>query len=89
MRFIVTFGDGDESGSWSETLAIECESRERLEQYITVSVEQQIRDGGYAVTMFGESYELSAFYSYRDKRVMLPDIQELDTWFKENVQVIK
>jgi hypothetical protein len=89
MRFIITFGDGDESGSWSETLAIQCESRERLEQYITVSVEQQILDGGYAVAMFGDSYALSAFYDYKRKIVIMPNIEELDAWFNENVQVIK
>jgi hypothetical protein len=89
MRFIVTFGDGDESGSWSETLAIECESRERLEQYVTVSVQQQVRNGDYVVTMFGDSYLLSAFYDYKRKTVVMPHIEELDVWFNENVQVIK
>lgn len=88
-RFIICLGDGDETGSWNETLPIECESRERLEQYIRHTIESALADGQYIIEIFGGQYSRSTFYNYATRDVMMPDIYTLEQWFENNAEVIK
>lgn len=89
MRFIVLLGDGDETGSWDETLPVECESRERLEQFIRHTVELALANREHMIEIFGAQYSRSAFYNFTTRAVQMPEIYSLEEWFDNNVEVIK
>jgi len=89
MKFIVHWSGGDEGG-YSETVQpVECESHERLVQYIEESIKMAVRNSHSMFMMFGDSVMLNDFYSSFTGTINMPYIYTLDEWFNGNVERIK